>query len=79
MQPQNCYLDVTFNTDDDMYKRNKKPNNEIKCIHVDSNDPLSSIKQNPKLIMMRYASFSLPKEAFRTAPPHCEQNLASCG
>ena len=47
----------------------------MKCIHADSTDPPSCIKQNPKSIMERLASLSLPKEA----PPHYKQNLVSCG
>ena len=41
------YLDVTFNLNDGTYKPNKKPNNEIKYIHKNSNHPPSVIRQIP--------------------------------
>ena len=41
------YLDVTFNLNDGTYKPHKKPNKEMKYIHVYSNHPPSIIKQIP--------------------------------
>ena len=44
------YLDVTFNLNDGTYKPYKKPNNEIRYIHKDSNHPPSVIPQIPPSI-----------------------------
>ena len=52
----------------------KKPNNETKYIHVDSDHPPSIIKQIPKSI----ATISSSKEIFLEAAQSYEQNLASC-
>ena len=44
------YLDVTFNLNDGTYKPYKKPNNEIRYKHKDSNYPPSIIPQIPPSI-----------------------------
>ena len=73
------YLDVTFNLNDGTYKPSKKPNDETKYIHVDSDHPASIIKQIPKSIATRLSSLSSSKEIFLEAAQSYEQNLASCG
>ena len=50
------YLDVTCNLNDGKYKPYKKPNDETKYIHVDSEHPPSIIKQIPRSIATRLFS-----------------------
>ena len=73
------HLDVTFNLNDGTYKPYKKPNDETKYIHVDSDHPPSIIKQIPKSIATRLSSLSSSKETFLESAQSYEQNLASCG
>ena len=61
------------------HKPYKKPNNETKYIHVDSDHPSSIIKQIPKSVATRLSSSSSSKEIFLEATQSYEQNLASCG
>ena len=60
-------LDVTFNLDVGTYKPYKKPNNEMKYIHVDSNHPASIIKQIPKSKGAILSLLSSSKEIFLEA------------
>ena len=55
------YLDVTFNLNNGTYKPYKKPNDEMKYIHVDSDHPPSIIKQIPMSIATRLSSLSSSK------------------
>ena len=61
------YLDVTVNRNDGTYKPYKKPNDETKYIRVDSDHPLSIIKQIPKSIATKLSSLSSSKEIFLEA------------
>ena len=58
------HLDVTFNLNDGIYKPYKKPNDETKYIHVDSDHPPSIIKQIPKSIATRLSSLYHQRKYF---------------
>ena len=72
------HLDVIFNLNDDTYKPYKKPNNDTKYIHVDSDHPPSVTMQIPKSIAARLSSLSSSKEIFLEAAQSYDQNLACC-
>ena len=62
------YLDVIFNLNDGTYKPYKKPNNEIKYIHKNSNHP-STIPQIPLSIKLRLSTLSFNGNIFQEAVP----------
>ena len=70
------YLDVTFNLNDGTYEHYTKPNNEIKCIHKDSNPPPSVIQQIPLSIESRLSTLSFNEKYFKKQYPltkkHCK-------
>ena len=55
MKVVNC-LDVTVNLNDGTYKPYRKPNNEIKYIHKNSNHPTSAIPQIPLSVESRLST-----------------------
>ena len=71
------YLDVTFNFGS--YRPDKKPNEEINYIHVNSDHPPSILKQLPMSIEKRLSSLSSPKEIFQETLLYYEQCLSNCG
>ena len=73
------YLDVTLNLNDGSYRPYKKPNEETNYIHVNSDHPLSILKQLPKSIEKRLSSLSSSKEIFEETAPYYEQHLSNCG
>ena len=73
------YLDVTLNLNDGSYRPYKKPNEETSYIHVNSDHPLSILKQFPKSIEKRLSSLSSSEELFEETAPYYEQYLSNCG
>ena len=67
------YLDVTLNLNDGSYRPYKKPNDETNYIHVNSDHPLSILKQLPVSIEKRLSSLSSSKEIFEETAPYYEQ------
>ena len=61
------YLDVTLNLLNNAYKPFSEPNNEINCIHKESNQPPSIIKQEPFSIVSRLSSLSSRKPIYQEA------------
>ena len=73
------YLDVTFNLNDETYKTNTKPNNEIKSIHKNSNHPPSVIPQIPLSIQSRLSTLSFNKKLFQEAVPPYQKAIQNSG
>ena len=69
------FLDVTFDLDTETYQQHKKPNNEIKYIHKNSNHPLNIINQIPKSIALRLSDTSSNKEIFMKSKVYYEKAL----
>ena len=64
MKVVNC-LDAIFNLNDGTYKPHTKPNNEIKCIHKNSNHPPSVIQQIPPSTESRLSTLSFNEKRFQ--------------
>ena len=73
------YLDITFNLENGTYKPYKKPNNEIRYVHAESNHPPPILKQIPISIGQRISINSSSKEIFEATKPHYEKALDNCG
>ena len=56
----------------------KSLNEETNYIHVNSDHPLSILKQIPMSIEKRFSSLSLSKEIFQETLPYFEQCLSNC-
>ena len=69
------YLDVTFNLNDGTYKPYTKPNNEIKYIHKNSNDPPSVVRRIPLSIESRLSTLSFNEKIFQEAVPPYQKAL----
>ena len=73
------YLYITFNLNDGTYKPYTEPNNEIKCIHKNSNHPPSVIPQNPLSVESRLSTLSFNKKIFQEAVPSYQKVLQNSG
>ena len=73
------YLDVTFNLNDGTYKPYTKPNNEIKYIHKNSNNPSSVIQQIPLSLESRLSTLSFNEKIFQEAVPPYQKALQNSG
>ena len=73
------FLDVTFDLDTEKYQPYKKPNNEIKYIHKNSNHPPNIINQIPKSIAVRLSDTSSSKEIFMKCKVYYETALHKSG
>ena len=73
------YLDITFNLDTGKYKPYKKPNNNPRYVHVDSNHPKNIIDQIPKSISQRISANSFDKSTFDEAAPYYNDRLKESG
>ena len=69
------YIDMYLN--DGSYRPYKKPNEETNYIHVNSDHPLSILKQLPVSIEKRLSSLSSSKEIFEETAPYYEQYLSN--
>ena len=73
------FLDITFNLGTGKYKPFKKPNNNPRYIHVESNHPGNIIKQIPKSISKRISTNSYDKAIFDDAAPYYNERLKESG
>ena len=64
------YLDVTLNLENSTYRPYQKENNQIKYINIESNHPLSIIKQLPLSIEARLHHCPLQKKSSTTLLSH---------
>ena len=69
------YLDVTFNSNDGIYKPYTKPNNEIKYIHKNSNHTPTAIRQIPLSIESRLSTLSINEKMFQEAFPFLPKSI----
>ena len=58
------YLDVSLSLNNSSYESYHKPDNEILCVHKDSNYPPSILKQNPTSIEKRISTLSTNETIF---------------
>ena len=73
------YLDVSFNSNNGTYKPYTKPNNEIKYIHKNSNNPSSVIQQIPLSLESRLSTLSFNEKIFQEAVPPYQKALQNSG
>ena len=73
------YLDITFNLNTETYKPFKKPNNDPRYIHVESNHPRNIIKQIPKSVAKRISTNSSNEAIFKEAAPYYNARLKEAG
>ena len=73
------YLDVTLNLDDGSYRLYKNPNEETNYTHVNSDHPMSILKQLPKSIEKQLSYLSSSKEIFEETAQCYEQYFSNCG
>ena len=73
------YLDLTFNLNDGTYKPYTKPNNEIKYIHKNSNNPPSVIRQILLSIESRLSTLSFNEKLFQEAVTPYQKALQNSG
>ena len=73
------YLDITFDLNTGSYKPFKKPNNNPRYIHVESNHPRNIIKQIPKSISKRISANSSNEAIFKEAAPYYNTRLKEAG
>ena len=73
------HLDVTFNLNDNSYRPDRKPNDEIHYILIQSDHPPSITKQLPRSIEKHLSQLSSSRDIFYQTIPYHEQRLASCG
>ena len=73
------YLDITFNLEDGSYKPYKKPNNDPRYVHVESNHPPNITKQIPQSVSKRISANSCNVAVFNDAAPYYNEKLKECG
>lgn len=73
------YLDITFNLEDGSYKPYKKPNNDPRYVHVESNHPSNITKQIPQSISKRISANSCSEAVFNDAAPYYNEKLKESG
>ena len=73
------YLDVTVNLNDGSYRPYRKPNEETRYIHIQSDHPPSVTKYLPRSIEKRLSQLLSYKDIFYETTPYYEQRLTSCG
>ena len=73
------YLDVSFNSNNGTYKPYTKPNNDIKYIHKNSNNPSSVIQQIPLSLESRLSTLSFNEKIFQEAVPPYQKALQNSG
>ena len=71
-----CFLDGTFNLLAGKYFAFRKVNNKPLYINAKSNDPLTVIKELPKMINKRLSELSGNQEEFNKAKPLYEEALS---
>ena len=69
------YLDVTFNLTDSSYRPFNKRNNEIKCMHKQSNHLPSILKQLSLSVERRLSKMSLNEKIFNDAIPIYQKKI----
>ena len=73
------YLDITFNLEDGTYKPFKKPNNNPRYVHTESNHPENIKKQIPISISKRISDNSCNEAIFNNASPYYNERLREAG
>ena len=68
------FLDVTLNLDTGLYQPYRKPNDQTRYVHAQSNHPPAITKNLPKSIE-RLSKISSNKEVFEKAAPYYQQAL----
>ena len=69
------FLDVTFNLTDSYYYSFNKTNNDITCIHNQSNHPPAIINQSPLSLERCFSKLSLNEKLFNNAIPTYQEAL----
>ena len=73
------YLDITFNLENGTYRPFKKPNNNPRYVHIESNHPQNITKQIPKSISKRISTNSSSEAIFDDAAPYYNDRLREAG
>ena len=73
------YLDVTLNLNDGTHKAFRKPDDETRYIHVESDHPPSITKQLPISIEKRISDLSSSKKMFEQSKQHYQNALNVSG
>ena len=73
------FLDVTLNLDTGLYQPYRKPDDQTRYVHAQSNHPPAITKNLPKSIEQRLSKISSNKEVFEKAAPYYQQDLQDSG
>ena len=73
------YLDFLLNLNNSKYKPYHKPDNEILCIHKDSNHPTSILKQIPTSIEKKISTLSSSETIFSESKEIYQKDLEISG
>ena len=73
------YLDIKLNLNDGLYRSYRKANKETNYIHVNSDHPLSIIKEIPRSIEKRLSNLSSSKNFFQESSVYYEKCLKNSG
>ena len=73
------YLDATFNLNTGTTKPYRKPDDETNYINVDSNHPLTIIRQLPLSVEKRLSKLSSSEEIFNEAKGYYQEALQQSG
>ena len=70
---------MTLNLDTRLYQPYRKPNDQTRYVHAQSNHPPAITNNLPKSIEQRYSKNSSNKEVFEKAAPYYQQALQDSG
>ena len=73
------YLDVTLNLKDGTFRSYHKPDDQIQCIHTESNHHPNIVKHTPASIETRLSNLSSTAIIFKESTKHYENNLRQSG
>ena len=73
------FLDTTLNLDTGLYQRYRKPNDQTRYVHAQSNHPPAITKNLPRSIEQRLSKISSNKEVFEKAAPYYQQAPQNSG
>ena len=73
------YLDITLNLNDGSFKPYRKPDDETRYIHTESDHPPSIIKQIPAAVEKRISELSSSEEIFAQSKQYYQNALLTSG
>ena len=73
------YLDITLNLKDHNFRRYHKPDDQIQCVHTESNHLPNIIEQIPVSIEICLSNLSSTETLFKESTTHYEDNFRESG